>query len=164
VRTQLEVALEVPNRPEEWPGIVRSALEDVERLARVAEDLLLLARFDSGTLSLPRQRIDAVTLVPSSVLGEHAALVNSGSAACVIGDAESLRRAIMNLVANANRYAGSRVDVRIEADATGVAVHVDDDGPGIPAADRERARHSTTSTSGTSGRFSARPVTPNAPC
>jgi signal transduction histidine kinase len=139
VRTQLEVALAVPNRPEEWPGIVRSALEDVERLARVAEDLLLLARFDSGTLTLPRQRIDPATLVSPSVLGERAVLVDAASAACVIGDAESLRRAITNLVANASRYARSRIDVRIEADAVSVALHVDDDGPGIALADRERA-------------------------
>ena len=139
VRTQLEVALEVPTQPHEWPAVVRSALHDVERLGRVADDLLLLARLDSGAVGPPRERIDVATLVAPSQLGDRAVLVDTGPHACVIGDAKSLHRVIENLIANASRYAQSRVAVCIEANDTHVALHVDDDGPGIPVADRERA-------------------------
>jgi signal transduction histidine kinase len=48
------------------------------------------------------------------------------------------RRAVSNLIVNALRHARSRVEVTVEPDAEAVRIHVDDDGPGIPAADRER--------------------------
>jgi signal transduction histidine kinase len=133
VRTQLEVGLAVPNEPDAWPVIVQSALDDVERLSRVADDLLLLARLDSGAAPLPRREISLASLVDPAVLAEPHTDV------CVIGDATSLGRAITNLVENARRYAKTRVEVSIEHDDTGAAIHVDDDGPGIAASDRTRA-------------------------
>jgi signal transduction histidine kinase len=49
-----------------------------------------------------------------------------------------LERVVVNLVENAVRYARSRVEVRVDAAADGVVLTVTDDGPGVPAADRDR--------------------------
>lgn len=126
VRTQLEVALTVPNSPDDWPRIVADALADVERLGKLAEDLLLLARLDSGA---PR-RHGAVDV--GALLGEPAA-------DCVVdGDEAALQRMIDNLLTNARRHATSVVEVSATSVGGDVVVTVDDDGPGIPVGDRER--------------------------
>jgi signal transduction histidine kinase len=56
----------------------------------------------------------------------------------VEGDPRQLDRLLRNLLDNAVRHARTSVTVRIEQRAEHVVLHVDDDGPGIPAADRER--------------------------
>jgi signal transduction histidine kinase len=53
-------------------------------------------------------------------------------------DARLFRRAISNLIVNALRHAHSRVEVSLERKEQVLCIHVDDDGPGIPVADRER--------------------------
>jgi two-component system OmpR family sensor kinase len=57
---------------------------------------------------------------------------------CVWGDAGLLRRALDNLLRNARRYADARVRVEVGASAGRAFVIVEDDGPGVPAADRVR--------------------------
>jgi two-component system OmpR family sensor kinase/two-component system sensor histidine kinase QseC len=55
------------------------------------------------------------------------------------GDAQALRSAIRNLLDNAVKYGGKRVELTVQALETGGwLVHVDDDGPGIPPEQRER--------------------------
>lgn len=126
LRTQLEVALAVPNSADDWPRVVADALADVERLGKLAEDLLLLARLDSGA---PR-RHGAVDV---------GALVGNPSADCVVdGDEIALQRLIDNLLANARRHARSAVEASATRVGGDVVVTVDDDGPGIPAGDRDR--------------------------
>ena len=60
------------------------------------------------------------------------------SAAPVRGDADELRRLVRNLLENAVRHAASRVRVRLRAGRDDVRLEVADDGPGIPAEERER--------------------------
>ncbi len=126
LRTQLEVALAVPNTAEDWPRIVAGALADVERLGKLAEDLLLLARLDSGA---PRHHgavdVGGLLAAPSPDL-------------VVDGDEIALQRMVDNLLANARRYAKSNVEASATRVGSDVVVTVDDDGPGIPAGDRER--------------------------
>jgi signal transduction histidine kinase len=126
LRTQLEVALTVPNSPDDWPHIVADALADVERLGQLAEDLLLLARLDSGA---PQRRatVDIGALVD-----------DPGDDLLIDGDELALRRLFDNLLANARRYARETVAVKAERVDGDVVVTVDDDGPGIPPAERER--------------------------
>jgi len=126
LRTQLEVALTVPNSPDDWPHIVADALADVERLSQLAEDLLLLARLDSGA---PQRRatVDVGAFVDAP-----------GDGVIVVGDEFALRRLVDNLLANARRYARETVMAKAERVDDQVVVTVDDDGPGIPVADRER--------------------------
>ncbi len=55
-----------------------------------------------------------------------------GDAATVVADAAALRRALDHVVANASRHAAGRVRMTLDPVAGAAAVHVDDDGPGIP--------------------------------
>ncbi len=65
-------------------------------------------------------------------------MLESVEEAIVLGDARQLDRLVRNLVDNAVRYAVDEVAVRIEVRPGEVVLSVDDDGPGIPEADRER--------------------------
>ena len=126
LRTQLDVALAVPNKTEEWPRIVSDALTDVDRLASLADDLLLLARLDSGSAS-------------RNSIVDVGALVNSPDQDLyVTGDETALRRMIDNLVVNAHRHARHDVEVSARREGADVVIAVDDDGHGISEADRER--------------------------
>jgi signal transduction histidine kinase len=126
LRTQLEVALAVPNQPEDWPRIVTDALADVDRLHQLAEDLLLLARLDGGST----RRVQIVDIGPLTGSPVEGLLVD--------GDELELRRMLDNLVVNARRYARETVDVHAARRGDDVVITVDDDGPGIAEADRER--------------------------
>lgn len=125
LRAQLDVALSVPNQAEDWPVITADALADVDRLSRLVDDLLLLARLDSGASHHVRP-VDVGALVGAAP-----------GALFVDGDEVALRRMLDNLVVNARRYA-DRVDVAATRTRDDVVITVDDDGPGIPSADREK--------------------------
>lgn len=131
LRTQLEVALTVPTSADEWPDIARDALAEVERLSRLADDLLLLARLDSGA---------AHRMAPVDIAGLVGTDESAGTSALIVdGDEPALRRMLDNLTANANRHARSRVDVSAQRVGDHVVITVDDDGPGIRPEDRDRA-------------------------
>jgi signal transduction histidine kinase len=106
---------------------VTDALTDVERLSRLADDLLLLARLDSGAAGRPSEPVDIGTLTE----GEAGALY-------VDGDEVALRRLLGNLTGNARRHARGRVEVGASREGDDIVVTVDDDGPGIPPEERER--------------------------
>ena len=113
---------------------------DTLRLARLAEDLLLLARLDGQHLR--RATVDLAALCGSAVAGYATARVPVRADAkepCVVaGDPDALRRLLVNLLDNAVRHAASQVCVSVSAEAGWVVLTVTDDGPGIPASDRER--------------------------
>jgi signal transduction histidine kinase len=153
IRTQLEVALDFP-ATQDWETTARDVHADVLRLARLAEDLLLLARLDeqAGQAGLARpgggMSVNLAELcrsvvcryadssVPVTVVPETTA---PGGSVVVAGDWARLDRLIVNLVDNAVRYAKSAVVVSVTRDGSWVELAVTDDGPGIPTADRERA-------------------------
>lgn len=101
---------------------------DVARMQTLVDDLLLLARV--GATSHARTTVDLAALAAVAA-GERAEVVGSGTA---VADADAVARVLRNLVDNAVRHATSRVLVTV---APG-SVTVDDDGTGIPLADRER--------------------------
>jgi signal transduction histidine kinase len=146
IRAQLEVALDHPEQ-QEWPGTAADVLADTLRLGRLAEDLLVLARLDEcDTRPASRrgtQPVDLAALVTAEVrraAGTRVPVLASAPRPClVLGDAEGLRRILLNLVENAVRYAKSKVDVSVTAEGGEVLLTVTDDGPGIREADRERA-------------------------
>jgi signal transduction histidine kinase len=152
IRAQLEVALDHPSS-QDWAETARDVHADVLRLARLAEDLLVLARLDenvSPTRGAPVNvaemadcvvaryagaRVPVSTAAPEAAAGPEAAV-----APCLVAcDRNALDRLLVNLVDNAVRFAKSQVTVAIGREGTWVVLTVADDGPGIPAADRERA-------------------------
>jgi signal transduction histidine kinase len=212
IRAQLEVALDFPDG-QDWATTAQDVHADVLRLARLAEDLLLLARLDEqaglaasngtdangerpgaspavarrsqlvdlGALSQSvacryadaRVRVTVATpdtpapdaqdaaiahdaadahAAPNAADAHHpadahaapdaaetAAAVATSDAVLVRGVPEGLERLLVNLVDNAVRYAKSSVVVAVGRNGTWAELSVTDDGPGIPAAERERA-------------------------
>ncbi|HTU75968.1 MAG TPA: HAMP domain-containing sensor histidine kinase [Trebonia sp.] len=149
IRTQLEVALDHPGL-QDWATTAREVHADTLRLARLAEDLLLLARLDEHAGGgAPRQAgrdrrapVDLADLAGEVVARYTAARVpvTAGVVApgvVVSGDRHGLDRLLGNLIDNAVRYAGSRVTVTVAATAGQAVLTVTDDGPGIPQADLE---------------------------
>lgn len=140
LRTELELALRRPRSHGELEDAVRSAAEEVDRLARLAEDLLVLARSDDGRLPLRvsqhevRELLDAVAgrfEARAQASGRSLEVVGSAGE-IVTGDRLRLEQALGNLVDNALRYGAGAV--RLDAYSTdgSVALRVSDDGAGFP--------------------------------
>jgi len=116
----LEVALRTDRSVAEYQDALTSALEEVDRLVRLAEDLLLMSRATAGP-EAPRARVDVEPLVldvaeVGARLGKErgvAVRVGPVAPAVVLGDAGALRRALLNLVENGAKYtpAGGRVEL-----------------------------------------------------
>jgi signal transduction histidine kinase len=138
LRTQLEVAEHVG---EPAPGADLRA--EVDRLGRLVDDLLLLARADEGDPGLRRREpVELASLLAEAAAGCAGARVPvvppAGDPQWTIGDPAGLRRVVDNLLSNAVRYAGTRVILSLRRAGQRVLISVADDGPGIPPADRDR--------------------------
>src|SRR5208282_4149757 len=114
IRAQLEVALDHPDGLD-WPETARDVHADTLRLARLTEDLLLLARLDGQHL---RRTPTDLSAVCGSVVARYSAArvpVRADATAptpgpCVIaGDPDALSRLLVNLLDNAVRHAASQV-------------------------------------------------------
>ncbi|MFJ8442434.1 sensor histidine kinase [Kitasatospora griseola] len=140
LRTQLEVALAHPD-PDLWPELLADALEDTVRLQDLAADLLLLARLDAAD-PVAVELLDPAALFAAALAARTADRVpvtaELADGAEVLGNRTWLTRLLTNLVDNAQRYAATRVEVRLAVRGPDVVLEVRDDGPGIPEADRER--------------------------
>jgi signal transduction histidine kinase len=142
IRQHAEVALAHPGRTT-TAELASTVLAEDLRLQRLTEDLLLLTRADEQSLALRRRPVDLDDLVFEEArrLRDATGLrvdTTAVSAGRVAGDAAGLRRVLRNLGDNASRHARERLALSVaERDAT-VVLAVDDDGPGIPDADRER--------------------------
>ncbi|MBV9592388.1 MAG: HAMP domain-containing protein [Actinobacteria bacterium] len=145
LRVQLEVAARM-GPAVDWNEIIDDVLIDVDRLDHLVTDLLTLARNDeSGGVLRRREPVELATLVEDITADyEHARVpvhFDADATAPVEGDVDALRRVIVNLVDNAVRYATGEVTVhvgRTAGEENVVELTVADDGPGIPAAERER--------------------------
>ena len=117
----------------------------IDRATHLIEQLLALARQDSQAQApLQAVALDALcrdAVVEISTLA-HARGMDLGLGSCdplqVQGDAQALRMLLRNLLDNAIKYGRGRVDLSLSADAGAALVVVEDDGPGIPEAERER--------------------------
>jgi two-component system, OmpR family, sensor kinase len=122
----------------------RSALRSSQRMRRLVGDLLLLARADAKR-QLPREPTDVgrVLVEAAAELGPVAdghQLTIDADEAVVNGARDELHRMTLNLMENAIRHTpeGTRVNARVTADNGEVVLTVQDDGPGVPDALRER--------------------------
>lgn len=142
LRTGLEVALRRERPPDEYRAALADALHDSERLGRIAEDLLTLARLEA----LPARR-SAAAIDLAEILHELAdafqplaeqsgtqLIVDAAAPAAVCGNAADLYRLFANLLDNAVRHGGcrGRIEVRVRPRDERVEITVADDGPAIP--------------------------------
>ncbi|MET7418390.1 ATP-binding protein [Dactylosporangium sp. NPDC005555] len=136
MRIQVEVAAALGD----WQTVGDDLLTDLDRLSRLVDDLLLLARADERDgRRVAREPVEMQSLLRN--LAKRFATVDvepSSESLWVEGEQDALIRVVLNLVDNGVRHARTRVVLRAEAEGQEVLVTVTDDGEGIPGPLRER--------------------------
>jgi signal transduction histidine kinase len=142
LRGELELAARPGRSSAELAAAVRCSAEEADRLARITNDLLMLARGDAGRLELQLRQTDLRQLVGRSVSLAAPRLaaarvtcridVPAKMQACI--DPDRLRQAVDNLLANAVRFspAGSEIVIAAYQHGDDLLIEVNDQGPGFP--------------------------------
>jgi heavy metal sensor kinase len=148
LRSVGEVGLRGARTAEDYRDVIGTMLEEVDRLSRLSDELLTLARADAGQAGLRSEPVDLSALASEvtdelSVLAEERgqAIECHGDGRVIVrGDRLALRQALVNLVDNAIKYApgSTRVFVRVGSTPEHAFFEVQDEGPGIGPEDRER--------------------------
>lgn len=148
MRGELELALRRERDLPEYRRVVESTLEEVVRLARITEDLLILARSDSGALLTRCGPVDVAGVIESVIerMGRIASAKDVRLESAAVGDTTAeldpvlLGQIVWNLMDNAIRFTPSDGEVRVTAhgDADHVTLIVEDGGPGFPEGVLER--------------------------
>jgi signal transduction histidine kinase len=143
LRTQAEVALQRERDVDEYRKSLRSIESEGRRLGRIVDDLLTLARADSGDRPMTPVRVflddivaDAVGAVGAMAAARGVSVTLQGfEEAAVSGDAELLRQLVMILLDNAIKFTppGGTIDVTVGVRDESATVAVADSGPGIAA-------------------------------
>lgn len=139
IKTQ--VALSHPRTADEYRTLLESNIDDFERLSRLTESTLFLARADNEQLALRKTRIDVrqilkkITDYFSGIAEEAGISLSISGDGIMVADAVLVERAINNLISNAIRHTESGGVVRISSADTpdAVVITVENPGKGIPA-------------------------------
>ncbi len=122
--------------------LATAVLDETDRLQGLVEDLLVLARLDEGGGSAAAEvDLDDIVFREVARLRQMSTIEVDASdvaAARVYGNAATLERVVRNLTENAARYTHGRIAVGLAQADECVILTVEDDGPGIAPADRER--------------------------
>lgn len=137
--TAMLVRLEGRPDGEDCDRTLQEVLGDARRLSAIVQDLLLMARLDAGVRP-PDEVLDLGKLVADEIDRRPSRLpfttsIEPGLMVC--GNRLRLDRLLTNLLSNADRYGESAVHVTVTRDGSDAVVEVADDGPGIPADQRE---------------------------
>ena len=116
----------------------RAGLEqDIAELDQLIDEVLLASRLDTVTEPEADEEVDLVALAAEECSRYPNAQLD-GDPVQVRGDPRLLRRLLRNLLENAQRHGAPPVRVHVARDASNVQISVSDEGPGIPAEERER--------------------------
>jgi signal transduction histidine kinase len=132
------------------PDLLRSMLDQTERLGRLVSQLLDLSRLESGVVPLHREHIDAASVLDAVAV--EARLHSPGRAIDVdvappdlrlVADPDRIHQVLTNLTANALQFGPPDRPVRLAASPDGpggdaVVLTVSDEGPGISETEAER--------------------------
>lgn len=148
IRSVGEVGLREARAPAQFQEVIGSMLEESDRLARMVDTLLTLSRWESGRVQPAARSVDLRALAAEvaaqlSVLAEERDVrleVEPGSPHEVTADPTMVRQAVTNVVDNAIKFTrqGSAVRVWCRHGAGRRGLTIDDEGPGIPEAERAR--------------------------
>ncbi|HEY3551545.1 MAG TPA: HAMP domain-containing sensor histidine kinase [Gaiellaceae bacterium] len=146
LRTELDLALRRPRTRDELESALRSAAEETQRLSRLADDLLLIARADQGLLPIRSELVAAADLLADTATRFAARSSSVGrdldiASTDLFVDADPLRvgQALVNLVDNALIHGEGTVELTAEERDGFVELHVRDGGSGFPDEFRARA-------------------------
>jgi signal transduction histidine kinase len=142
LKAELDLALSRARSPDELSAALLSASEEADRLVRLSEDLLVLARAEGGRLPVRRESTDLGQLISETVAGFGGRAVQLGVDLRVVGPAAMtarvdplrIRQAVGNLIDNSLKAtpAGGQVTVALNTDHGSTSIVVADTGPGFP--------------------------------
>ena len=148
LKGEMEVALRSPRSIKEYQRVLESGLEEIDRISRLVEGLLLLSRADSGVLRLDLRPVELRDLLQeiseqmNLVADDHSVSLQTGSmeAVSVRGDREHLRRLLLNIVDNAIKYTpeGGSVTISLQSDGEWASVRISDTGIGLRRDEQDR--------------------------
>jgi heavy metal sensor kinase len=147
LRAELELALRRERSPEELEAAARSAAEETERLSQLAEDLLVLARSEGGSLPVRRERLAAAKLLADvreryarrAAVARRPLEIRAEDHLELLADRLRAEQALGNLVENALRHGRGRILLHARHREGRTELHVEDEGPGFAPAFLEHA-------------------------
>lgn len=157
LKAELDLALSRERSAAELEMALRSASEETNRLARLAQDLLVLSRSRDGGLAIHRVNVDLSDLLDRACGRHQPQAAEAGfliecqvPAVCLRADPMRLTQAIDNLLDNAVRYSGGEpgggtIHMHAEVDEATVTVVISNPGPGFPGHIVDRAFEPFTS-------------------
>src|ERR1700733_10656932 len=140
LRTEVELALVGDRDASELRAALRSAAEEIRRVCRLADDLLVLARADRGQLPLRPRPLEPRVLLEAAAARARAAAWTRGRQIMVcdlapgrwvLGDPDRAAQALDNLVANALHYGRGTITLSAREDDGLLGLHVADQGSGF---------------------------------
>jgi len=148
LKGEIEVALRQPRTAAEYQHILQQQLSTIDRIQRIVNDLLTLARAEAGQLELVQTSVD-LSLLLQEVGQQHLILFDSQQVQLdmhiednliIMGEADQIERTIMNLLSNAFKHAPeqSRIVFSAKADAGSAIIAIRDEGPGIAEKQQQR--------------------------
>jgi two-component system OmpR family sensor kinase len=147
LKAEVELALRQERSAHELRSALVSIGDETDRLASLAEDLLVIARLDQGRLPMRAERIPCRELLETVAArhraraerDRHTIRVECSEEPSISGDRAQLEQALGNLLDNALRHGASEVTLIAIARRSVVELHVLDDGPGFEPALLDRA-------------------------
>lgn len=140
-RMKMAVSMIDDAAPEQRGELKREIDRNVGELDALVEEVLLASRLDGAAEPLHRDAVDLLAVAAEESARVEATL-EAPPKVIVAGDERLLRRAVRNLLENARRHGGGEIDCGLTvangADGAAVSMRVDDRGPGVPEAMRER--------------------------
>ena len=142
IRTTAELAARRPRSAELYVDALNQVTAESERMTRLLDDLLLLARVDAEVVEMPRSTFDLAPIVESvcsqiSPIADAKQLriscEHAEQSAFILGNEPAIRRLLLTLLDNAVKYShyGNEIHLALKSTATQVSVEVTDSGPGI---------------------------------
>ena len=137
LKGELELALRAGRSPDELRAAIASAAEESDRLVQLAEDLLVLARFDEGKLPVRPEPLQLDELLQAVARrfenrSDGRLRIDADPGLVVEADRMRVEQALSNLVDNALRYADGPVTLTASSSPGSVDLRVRDEGPGFP--------------------------------
>ncbi len=148
LRTEVELALLGDRDASELRAALRSAADEIRRLCRLADDMLLLAQADQGRLPLRLRPLEPCGLLAAAATRARAAAWTQGRRIVVrdmapgswlLGDPDRVAQVLDNLISNALRYGGGTITLTARDDGELIGLHVADQGSGFAEDIAERA-------------------------
>jgi two-component system, OmpR family, sensor kinase len=129
--------------PEEQADILTDMVEESDRLIRLVNDLLQLARADAGR-SLAKEPVDVSSVLEETIRQAHQLdsqrdiQLHSDSGLKILGDKDALKQILLIALDNALKHSAGNINVNVERKGSSVEIRVQDFGEGIPPEKLER--------------------------